>query len=94
MQKCESCNEKFNWSAIYKSFWWTYKPIKCEQCGAIHKITITGRIIFVSFTILPFLIFGHFLSPFSNILMTLGVGLIILILGSLLTPFFVSYKES
>jgi hypothetical protein len=55
-------------------------------------ITIPGRFIFVSFTILPMLIFGDFLSPFSNILVTLGIALIIFIIGSLLTPFFVTYK--
>ena len=94
MQKCENCNEQFSWSEIYKSYWWTYKPIKCKQCEAVHKITITGRITFVSFTIVPFLIFGYFLSPFSNIFVTLGVGIIILIFGSLWIPFFVKYKEA
>lgn len=93
MQECENCNEQFSWGEIYKSYRWTYKPIKCKQCESVHKITIIGRITFVSFTILPLLIFGNFLSPFSNMFVTLGVGIIILILGSLLTPFFVKYKE-
>ncbi|RKL65556.1 hypothetical protein CR203_20370 [Salipaludibacillus neizhouensis] len=94
MQKCENCKAQFSWSKIYKSFWWNYKPIKCSECGTIHKITIAGRFIFVSLTILPMLIFGNFLSPFSNIIVTLGIAIFILIIGSLFPPFLVTYKES
>ncbi|MGM8365183.1 TIGR04104 family putative zinc finger protein [Virgibacillus sp. W0181] len=94
IQKCQNCNAQFSWSKIYKSFLWTYKPIKCSECGTIHKITIPGRIIFVSLTIVPMLIFANFLSPFSNLIATLTIGILILIIGSLLTPFFVTYKKS
>jgi CXXC-20-CXXC protein len=93
LQKCINCKKQFNWNQVYKSFWWTYKPIKCKQCEAIHKITITGRFSFVSLTIVPMLIFGHFLSPFNNIFATLGIGLCILFFGSLLAPFFVRYRH-
>ncbi|WP_374120503.1 TIGR04104 family putative zinc finger protein [Neobacillus sp. PS3-40] len=94
LQKCENCNVQFSWKRIYKSFVFTYKPIKCDNCGTTHKITISGRFTFVSLTILPMLIYAKFLSHFSNILVTLGIGLLIFIVGSLLTPFFVTYKES
>ncbi|MFD0955925.1 TIGR04104 family putative zinc finger protein [Virgibacillus alimentarius] len=94
LQKCESCNSQFSWSKIYKSFWWSYKPIKCDSCGAKNNITISGRLTFVSLTILPMLIFGQFFSPFSNSLLTLGISLIIFLVGSLLVPFFVTYKAS
>ncbi|MBU8790558.1 MULTISPECIES: TIGR04104 family putative zinc finger protein [Bacillaceae] len=94
LQSCENCNAEFSWSRIYKSLFWNYKPIKCNECNTIHKITIPSRFIFVSFTILPMLIFGHFLSPFSNIIVTLGIAFFIFIIGSLFTPFLVTYKES
>ncbi|WP_171038264.1 TIGR04104 family putative zinc finger protein [Aquibacillus sediminis] len=94
MQKCEKCYAQFSWSQIYKSFWWNYKPIKCNECGTTHKITIPGRFTFVSFTILPMLIFGNFLSPFNNILLTLSIAFFIFIIGTLLPPFFVTYKDS
>ncbi|WP_176446606.1 TIGR04104 family putative zinc finger protein [Lentibacillus sp. CBA3610] len=93
MQKCENCNAAFSWSEIYKSLWAGYKPIKCNECGTGHKITISGRIIFVSLTTLSMVIFGLFLSPFRSILVTIGIALFILIIGSLLTPFFVTYKK-
>ncbi|SFN24870.1 TIGR04104 family putative zinc finger protein [Psychrobacillus psychrodurans] len=94
MQKCGKCNEHFSWSKIYESFWLNYKPIKCNECNTTHKITMPSTLIFVSFTILPMLTFGFFLSPFSNGLVTLGIATLIFIIGSLLAPFLVTYKES
>ncbi|WP_430732110.1 TIGR04104 family putative zinc finger protein [Virgibacillus halodenitrificans] len=94
MQKCENCNAQFSWKKIYKSFWWNYKPIKCGNCGTEHKITIPGRITFVSLTLLPMLIYGNFLSSFNNILITLGTALLIFFVGTLFVPFLVTYKSS
>ncbi|WP_445323013.1 TIGR04104 family putative zinc finger protein [Psychrobacillus sp. FSL K6-2836] len=94
MQKCEKCNAHFSWSKIYESFWLSYKHIKCNECNTTHKITIPSRLIFSSFTILPMLIFGYYLSPFSNGLVTLGIAIFIFIIGSLLAPFLVTYKVS
>ncbi|WP_427138832.1 TIGR04104 family putative zinc finger protein [Psychrobacillus psychrodurans] len=94
MQKCEKCNTHFSWSKIYESFWLNYKPINCNECDTTHKITTPSRIIFVSLTIFPMLSFGYFLSPFSNGLVTLGIAIFILLIGSLLAPFLVTYKES
>ncbi|WP_093061211.1 TIGR04104 family putative zinc finger protein [Psychrobacillus sp. OK028] len=94
MQKCKKCNAHFSWSKIYESFWLNYKPIKCNVCDTTHKITIPSRFIFTILTILPILTFGYFLSPFSTGLVTLGVATFIFIIGSLLAPFLVTYKES
>jgi len=60
----------------------------------VHKITIPGRITFVSLTIVPMLIFANFLSPFNNFIATLVTGILILIIGSFLTPFFVTYIKT
>ncbi|MYL57587.1 hypothetical protein GLW20_08720 [Virgibacillus halodenitrificans] len=92
LQKCQNCKAQFSWNKIYKSFWWNYKPIECDNCGTKHKITIPGRFIFVSLTILPMLIFMNLLSPFSKIFPTIGIGLIICFIGSLLTPYLVRFK--
>ncbi|WP_442857108.1 TIGR04104 family putative zinc finger protein [Bacillus sp. FJAT-45037] len=93
LQKCENCNEQFSWSKIYKSFWWAYKPINCDKCGKEHRITIIGRFTFTFLTIVPMLIFGNFLSPFSNFFMTLTIGFAILMIGSLFAPYFVKYTR-
>jgi CXXC-20-CXXC protein len=97
LQKCQNCNAPFSWGKVYKSFWglWEYKPVECENCSVKHKITIPGRLIFVSLTILPMLIFANYISfftSFNNIIATLGMGLAIFFIGSLLTPYLVRYK--
>ncbi|WP_165769034.1 TIGR04104 family putative zinc finger protein [Virgibacillus profundi] len=94
MQKCESCSSQFSWSKIYKSFWWAYKPIECGNCGVKHRITILGRFTFVALTMIPMLTFMYFLTPFNNIIATIGTGSIILIIGSLFTPYVVQYENS
>ncbi|WP_445683695.1 TIGR04104 family putative zinc finger protein [Sporosarcina sp. FSL K6-3457] len=87
------CIKPFSWSEIYRSFWrWMYKPIKCDKCGTEHRIAISGRLTFVSVTILPMSIFVNFLSPFDSFLSTLGVGIAILIISSLVTPYLVKFK--
>ncbi|WP_407652054.1 TIGR04104 family putative zinc finger protein [Aquibacillus koreensis] len=92
LQKCDKCNTPFSWSKIYKSFIWTYKPIACSTCGTEHRISLLGRFTFVFCTILPSMIFMNFLTPFESFTLTLVIGIIILLVGSLLTPFFVTYK--
>ncbi|ATP40896.1 hypothetical protein CSE16_13030 [Solibacillus sp. R5-41] len=94
MQKCEKCNAHFRWSEISNSCWRNYKPIKCNECDTTHKITVPGRLIFVSFTILPMLILAYTLPPYSNGFVILGIAIFIFIIGSLLAPFFVTYKKS
>ncbi|MFS1515445.1 TIGR04104 family putative zinc finger protein [Bacillus sp. SCS-151] len=92
LQKCVNCNRQFSWSKIYKSFWWAYKPIECDNCNTEYRIRLSGRFVFVSLTLLPMLIFSFFLSPFSNPFLTIGMGLTILLIGSLFTPYLVRYK--
>lgn len=93
MQKCKNCNTEFSWGSIYKSLCLGYKPIECEKCNEEHIITVLGRFIFVSLTIIPMLVFGHFLSPFDNGFQTIAVSIAILIIGSLFTPYLVKFKE-
>ncbi|WOV83003.1 hypothetical protein PGH26_08610 [Sporosarcina jeotgali] len=93
MRKCQNCNMPFSWSKVYKAFLgWVYKPVTCDNCGAEHKLTFEGRLLFVSLTGLPMLLFVIFFSPFTNHLATLGAGLAILSIGSLFVPYFVKFK--
>ncbi|MBN8191848.1 hypothetical protein JI667_06755 [Bacillus sp. NTK074B] len=92
MQKCDKCQTPFSWKAIMKSFIWTYKPIHCTNCGTEHDITFHGRLAFVLCTILPAVLFFNFLSPFENYFLTFGIGMLILLGGTLITPFLVTYK--
>ncbi|TKC15411.1 TIGR04104 family putative zinc finger protein [Robertmurraya kyonggiensis] len=81
MQKYKSCNAKFSWASIYKSFWLGYRPIVCSQCRVEHQITLWGRLIFVFLTIVPMLLFGNFFSPFNDVFVTIAI----LLFGSFFT---------
>ncbi|MFJ7978053.1 TIGR04104 family putative zinc finger protein [Peribacillus sp. NPDC096379] len=94
MQKCENCNSQFSWSKIFKSFfWWTYKPIECDNCGSEHKITILGISTVAVISILPIWIFGFFLPRFDNIFVMPGIGVLIGFIGFFCTPYVVRYKK-
>lgn len=97
LKKCENCNIPFSWNKVYKSFWGLlgYKKIECGNCGAEHKITFGGRLTNVALTILPMLILTNYIiyfTSFNNIIVTLGLGLAILLIGSLFTPYLVRFK--
>lgn len=72
---------------------WFYKPIECNECGTVYKVTLPGRSAFGFFAIIPMLVFMLLLTPFNNFMATFGISLLILIIGSLLTPFFVIYEK-
>src|SRR5690625_7164616 len=90
MQRCRNCNKQFGWSKIYKSFFgWIYKPVECDNSNAEHKITIPGRLIFISLTILPVLIYINYLQTFNNYIVSLGFDVYLLLLDSMIIPSFV-----
>ncbi|WP_370640537.1 TIGR04104 family putative zinc finger protein [Salipaludibacillus sp. CUR1] len=92
MLKCPHCNAaSFKWSEILKANW-MFSTLQCNNCGKKSKITFFSRLIVVALTIVPFLIFGLFLSPFDNVLGTIFVAILIAFTGSLLTPYIVKYK--
>jgi CXXC-20-CXXC protein len=93
LQKCGKCTEQFSWGRIYRSLWgWMYKPIKCKACGSEHQITIRGRFANTFLTVVPMLLFVNLLSPFDNIIVSIAAGLSIAFMGSLLTPYLVTFK--
>lgn len=92
MNKCEKCYKQFSWFTVYRSIWgWTYKPIKCDKCGSKHRITFIGRLTNTFLTIVPMIIYMNLLSPFENIFLWIGTGLLIAFFGSLLTPYLVAF---
>ncbi|WP_043931846.1 TIGR04104 family putative zinc finger protein [Bacillus sp. EB01] len=94
MQKCENCKSPFSWRKIYKSLSWFYKPIECDNCGTKHKITMFSRSTVAAISTLPIFIVFHFLSPSNNGYVNIGIGAIISIVGVMLAPYIVRYKEN
>ncbi|WP_198153463.1 TIGR04104 family putative zinc finger protein [Thalassobacillus sp. C254] len=76
MLKCTHCNASFKWSKTLKGNW-MFSTIQCNKCGKKSKITYFSRLIIVALTVVPLLIFGLFLSPFENVLITIIVAILV-----------------
>lgn len=93
MQHCKNCNSRFQWKKVYRylllgSF---FNPYYCNHCGKEHYVTLSGRLINVFLIVGPMVVFVQLLSPFKNIYLTIGVGILLGLLGSLLSPRFITF---
>jgi CXXC-20-CXXC protein len=57
---CETCNAKFSYFKVLKSFWLGYQDIKCDHCDSTYEHKLSNRVlgglmvmisIFVSFMV-------------------------------------------
>lgn len=103
MQNCIQCAQPFSWLQIYKSFWgWIgYQPILCEKCGTKHKLKFSSRFVFAGLTTLPMILYILFHMNFLvsipqvyDFILAIIIGIAILLLGSLLVPYVVSYRKA
>lgn len=94
LQTCDTCGKRFNWSEIYKSLLISYRPIRCNECAAEHRITFSSRMIAALIIVLPMNLFVFFISPplHLSILSTLLFGILFAFLFSLVTPFLIKYR--
>ena len=96
LQKCIKCNRRFGWSKILKSYKWgaDYGPLECDNCGTTYKMTIFGRCTMAfQGVILPALIVHFFLIPTEHTFLIVGVSVLMVVVGFLLSPYVVRYKE-
>ncbi|WP_375162823.1 TIGR04104 family putative zinc finger protein [Rossellomorea sp. SC111] len=92
MQHCENCHTQFQWKKVYRYLWGPIiKPFRCHACNQEHLITMKARFM-LSLLYLPTTLFLLFLPPFQNILLNLGIGILLLLISSLLSPFVVRFK--
>jgi CXXC-20-CXXC protein len=92
LQHCKNCDTKFKWKKIYRYLWGhLFQPLRCDTCGKEHFVTITGRLTITVLVLFPMLIFAQFLSPFNNIYLSIGIGIVLVLIGSLLTPYLVRF---
>ncbi|WP_168413204.1 TIGR04104 family putative zinc finger protein [Bacillus salacetis] len=93
LQHCRYCKSEFKWKELYQYLWGAlYKPFRCTACAKEHFVTIPGRLTNTALTIFPMLIFAQFLSPFKHFLLSIGVGIILGLIGSLISPYLVSLE--
>ncbi|MEK3797856.1 TIGR04104 family putative zinc finger protein [Peribacillus sp. FSL H8-0477] len=94
MQKCIQCQTPFKWSTVYKSLWFAYSPIHCNNCGTKHTITFTSRIIAtIMLVVLPLLWMNYSFNEMAFDATISFSVLVLLILVSLFSPFLVHYNS-
>lgn len=91
---CENCKTPFYWSQIAKSLLRvSHNEVTCKSCNMLHMIDFSSRFIFIGLGFIPALAFASWWSPMENAVLESLIAVIILIIGFLVTPFFVRYRE-
>lgn len=95
IQQCEHCHKQFTWKEIQASLWLAYRPIKCRECGTVHKILLSSRLVIALITVLPMMVIGVLLQ---NVFVTPIFYTLVLIalygtLFSLIHPYVVKYTD-
>lgn len=91
LQTCDNCGNRFKWSQIYKSLMIFYKPIRCSECDKKHHVSFSSRIIASLLTFMPLGIYGT-TTISQSIPYSLLFALLLIILGSFISPFFMKYR--
>lgn len=42
---CETCNAKFSYFKVLKSFWLGYQDIKCDHCDSTYEHKLSNRVL-------------------------------------------------
>ncbi|MGE7926063.1 TIGR04104 family putative zinc finger protein [Viridibacillus arvi] len=95
LQKCDKCNTQIKWSKIIKSLFLAYRPIQCNQCGTVHRIRFSSRIIFSLLSVLPLWLLGFIILNQLSLSIFYTFSIIILsgVFLFLLFPFLAKYKS-
>jgi CXXC-20-CXXC protein len=90
LPQCQNCHSTFSWERVYRYLMGPqYKPLCCHDCGQEHFTTVSGRLCHSLLMVGSSMIFVLFLSPFSNVFLTIGSGFCLGILGSFLSPYLI-----
>jgi CXXC-20-CXXC protein len=93
MQGCLQCGESFKYKKIINSYAIRYKPIMCDNCGQVHRITLGSRLIValavVVFPMITILVF------FGSVTLTYSILIYLLIAISMvfLLPYVLKYEK-
>lgn len=96
LQNCQNCGEKFRYRAILRNFIsMEDKNLKCENCGAEHKLKKSSFRLLSSLLISPLLLRGllMFLKfPYNRVLM-FGIIIAYIIAIILLSSYIIKYDR-
>ncbi|WP_084215487.1 TIGR04104 family putative zinc finger protein [Jeotgalibacillus campisalis] len=93
MQKCTTCEKRFQWWQIARSLFILYRPIICSFCSTEHQITLSSRLLCVVLLIVPLYVYPYYASPFTLLptvltMLTMATGIFLIL------PYLVMYRAT
>ncbi|QHJ70971.1 TIGR04104 family putative zinc finger protein [Planococcus halotolerans] len=92
MQKCAECNEPFKWNQLYKSLWFAFQPVRCRNCGTVHKVASASRLLTVLLLLMPMIYISIIMQNLGLLEVILPIAAVI-VLVSLGLPFLLKYEK-
>lgn len=92
MQRCADCNQYFKWNQLYKSLWLAFQPVRCLNCGTVHKVANASRLLAVLLLLVPVIYITIFMQNLGIMEVILPIAAVIALV-SLGLPFLLKYEK-
>lgn len=92
ISKCINCGQRFERSQVLKAMFgsFTYKPVICKECKAVHYPTISSRLLFGFIQAFPILFMNKLVTLFGVYSILLYIAWIIAVI--LMSPHIYRYR--
>ena len=89
---CETCNTKFSYFKVLKTFWFGYQDIKCDHCDSTYEHKLSNRVLGGLLVMIS--IFISFMVFEDKPVLVPIIGFILMsIVLSLLLPFIMKFRR-
>lgn len=92
MQKCTECKQSFKWSQLFQSLWLAFRPVTCRNCGTVHNVASTSRLLATLLLLVPMIYIFIFMQNLGLAEILLPIATVIAIV-SVILPFILKYDK-
>lgn len=95
IKRCEKCGRRFKYMDVLESIGWGYRSLKCDSCGAKHKMEIYHIFIIAGLLIAPMFFMNQIYQVPLTMLVRIVIALLYIIYMTLiigLYPFIIRYR--
>ncbi|AFU67647.1 cxxc_20_cxxc family protein [Psychroflexus torquis ATCC 700755] len=89
---CETCNTKFSYFKLLKSFWFAYQDIKCNHCDSTFEHKLSNRVLGGLLVMIPIFISFMVFEDKPVLVPIIGFILMSMVL-SLSLPFIMKFSR-
>jgi CXXC-20-CXXC protein len=89
---CETCNAKFSYFKVLKSFWLGYQDIKCDHCDSTYEHKLSNRVLGGLLVMISIFISFMVFEDKPVLVPIIGFILMSMVL-SLLLPFIMKFRR-